>query len=174
MSGNCPICPINVEGPHFADRTEQPTAPRTRRTPDTCSKCGAPGYRIVDDSGDGSVRFERAAASVPAPEQDEAISDAGRCVCGTTSEKHTGDCHFGWHNPNTCPHYAHPEQDEAVRHPRTYSLVGTPHLFLVTDDESGINIGYANKIGGPLVAPALATPPSRRYVVEPDGKEGGM
>lgn len=37
-------------------------------------------------------------------------------------------------------------------HPRTYSLVGSPHLFLVTDDESGINIGYADKIGGPLVA----------------------
>ena len=44
-------------------------------------------------------------------------------------------------------------------HPRTYSLVGTPHLFLVTDDESGINIGYAKKIGGPLVAPSLTATP---------------
>lgn len=42
-------------------------------------------------------------------------------------------------------------------HPRTYSLVGAPHLFLVTDDERGINIGYADAIGGPLVAP-FATP----------------
>ena len=40
-------------------------------------------------------------------------------------------------------------------HPRTYSLVGSPRLFLVTDDESGINIGYADKIGGPLVQPPL-------------------
>jgi hypothetical protein len=37
-------------------------------------------------------------------------------------------------------------------HPRTYSLVGTPHRFLVTDDESGRNIGYADEIGGPLVS----------------------
>lgn len=36
-------------------------------------------------------------------------------------------------------------------HPRTYSLVGSPHLFLVTDDESGINLGYADKIGGPII-----------------------
>lgn len=54
-----------------------------------------------------------------------------------------------------------PPADDALRaHPRTYSLVGTPHLFLVTDDESGINIGYANKIGGPLVAPRLAATPA--------------
>lgn len=24
-------------------------------------------------------------------------------VCGTTTNDHMGDCHFGWHNPNTCP-----------------------------------------------------------------------
>jgi hypothetical protein len=45
-------------------------------------------------------------------------------------------------------------------HPRTYSLVGSPHLFLVTDDESGITLGYADLVGGPLVAPALRPEPS--------------
>ena len=32
----------------------------TTRTPDTCSKCGAPGFRVVDHRGSGSVRFVRA------------------------------------------------------------------------------------------------------------------
>jgi len=39
--------------------------PRTRSTPDTCSHCGAPGFRVVDNRGDGSVRFERAEAAQP-------------------------------------------------------------------------------------------------------------
>jgi hypothetical protein len=26
------------------------------------------------------------------------------CVCGTTTDQHQGECHFGWHNPETCPH----------------------------------------------------------------------
>jgi hypothetical protein len=43
-------------------------------------------------------------------------------------------------------------------HPRTYSLVGGGlDMFLVTDDESGMRIGYARKIGGPLTKPANAT-----------------
>jgi hypothetical protein len=45
-------------------------------------------------------------------------------------------------------------------HPRTYSLVGTPHRFLVTDDESGRNIGYADEIGGPLVSGVAQERPS--------------
>ena len=43
-------------------------------------------------------------------------------------------------------------------HPRTYSLTASGpngELFLVTDDESGINIGHAKLIGGPLTAPGL-------------------
>ena len=49
-----------------------------------------------------------------------------------------------------------PERAGLDVHPRTYSLVGGPHRFIVTDDESGFGIGYADEIGGPLVAPRLA------------------
>lgn len=74
--------------------------------------------------------------------------------------------HFGWPTAGggPMPHALDtalatsattPESAEAG-HPRTYSLVGGPHPFLVTDDESGINLGFADKIGGPLVAPLLA------------------
>ena len=52
-------------------------------------------------------------------------------------------------------------------HPRTYSLTASGpngELFLVTDDESGINIGYAQQIGGPLTAPSrgVATKPQEQ------------
>jgi len=27
-----------------------------------------------------------------------------KCMCGAVVKiPHTGDCHFGWHNPDTCP-----------------------------------------------------------------------
>lgn len=27
-----------------------------------------------------------------------------KCMCGAIIKiPHTGDCHFGWHNPDTCP-----------------------------------------------------------------------
>lgn len=27
-----------------------------------------------------------------------------KCMCGAKIKiPHTGDCHFGWHNPDTCP-----------------------------------------------------------------------
>jgi hypothetical protein len=48
----------------------------------------------------------------------------------------------------------------SLDHPRTYHLTASgpkKELFLVTDDESGMRIGYAPKIGGPLTSPA--TPP---------------
>lgn len=55
----------------------------TRRTPDTCSHCGAPGYRIVDHRGDGSVRFERAVEqSVP---QDVVLVPREIAETGTTT-----------------------------------------------------------------------------------------
>ena len=25
------------------------------------------------------------------------------CVCGALDGNHVGECHFGWHNPQTCP-----------------------------------------------------------------------
>ena len=49
--------------------------------------------------------------------------------------------------------------ERRASHPRTYSLTASGpngELFLVTDDESGINIGHAAKIGGPLTAPCRA------------------
>lgn len=52
----------------------------------------------------------------------------------------------------------------AAPHPRTYSLVGGgPDMFLVTDDESGFNIGYARKVGGPITAPAQGAAPRMPY-----------
>jgi hypothetical protein len=65
-----------------------------------------------------------------------------------------------------------PEAEAALpaadTHPRTYSLTASGpngELFLVTDDESGINIGHAKQIGGPLTAraalPAPALDPER-------------
>lgn len=57
----------------------------------------------------------------------------------------------------------------ASLHPRTYSLTASgPHgeLFLVTDDESGINIGHATKIGGPLTAPRQVPPAPAALGVE--------
>jgi hypothetical protein len=66
-----------------------------------------------------------------------------------------------------------PEAEAALpaadTHPRTYSLTASGpsgELFLVTDDESGINIGHAKQIGGPLTAPMRATLPTAPTLVE--------
>ena len=48
----------------------------------------------------------------------------------------------------------------AAPHPRTYSLVGGGlDMFLVTDDESGLNIGYARRVGGPITVPIRGAAP---------------
>jgi hypothetical protein len=32
------------------------------------------------------------------------VSIMAKCMCGAVIKvPHTGNCHFGWHNPDTCP-----------------------------------------------------------------------
>jgi hypothetical protein len=50
--------------------TRSPDSPDPTGTPDTCSHCGAPGFRVVSHRGDGSVRFVRSSDSVRTPDLD--------------------------------------------------------------------------------------------------------
>lgn len=44
----------------------------------------------------------------------------GRCICGTWTRKHVGPCHFGWHNPETCPNPEVSEVDWCYTHHRQH------------------------------------------------------
>jgi hypothetical protein len=44
-----------------------------------------------------------------AKEDDPSMHD--KCICGTETDDHVGDCHFGYHNPETCP-LVHFERDK--------------------------------------------------------------
>ena len=37
------------------------------------------------------------------PLEAESQAPDGTCVCGANAGDHQGECHFGWHNPLTCP-----------------------------------------------------------------------
>ena len=91
------------------------------------------------------------------------------CLCGYGGSPEKVRRHWATHLAEDLPASPAPDEPTLRDHPRTYSLVGMPRLFLVTDDESGIRIGYADKIGGPLVhVPAPPAAPPVLPSVDPD------
>lgn len=127
MSTNCDICFLlaqlslaNERFRHYRDQLAEPTSPpRFDNETEACRHCPTPDVhptriggiltyegRCDPDTCEKHDHSEREAAAAT-PEgglpMTQHTPSLGKCVCGTTTDEHRGECHFGWHKPD-CSH----------------------------------------------------------------------